>query len=78
MTTLLIFKVTLIELIVALKKLKNKESSDSECIKGKYLTFSRCYILIGSPFCWSAFNNNFLIIFPHEKQDRCVKKLKYS
>lgn len=67
MTTLLSFKVTLIELIVALKKLNNKESSDSECIKVKYLTFSICYILIGSPFCWNSLNNNFIIIFPNQK-----------
>lgn len=66
MTTLLSFKVSLIELIVSLKKLKNKESSDSECINGKYLTFSVCYILIGTPIYWSSLNNN-SFIFPHEK-----------
>lgn len=64
MTTLLSFKVSLIELIVALKKLKNKESSDSECINGKYLTFSICYILIGTPFYWSPLNNHFFIFSP--------------
>lgn len=64
MTILLSFKVSLIELIVALKKLNNKESSDSECIKGKYLTFSICYILIGTPFYWSPLNSNFFIFSP--------------